>query len=115
VLGPLATRVRPAGGLLKIELVGYALLALISSVTAVHARREPWRLLPRVIAVFPAFHLGHGVGMLHGWINAVRERIELPRPFSVWWSTSRRHTSSPGSPPGIVRGCAGPGSGSPPS
>jgi hypothetical protein len=115
VLGPLATRVRPAGGLLKLELTGYALLAILSGVAAVRARREPWRLLPRVIAVFPAFHLGHGVGMVHGWMKALRERIARPRPLIERWSRSPRHTSSPSFPRESGTLSAGPGSGSPPS
>ena len=31
-----------------------------------------WSLLPRVLATFPAFHLGHGSGQAIGWLRAAR-------------------------------------------
>jgi hypothetical protein len=33
---------------------------------------EPWSLVPRVLATFPAFHLGHGSGQAVGWLRALR-------------------------------------------
>ena len=33
---------------------------------------EPWSLTPRVLATFPAFHLGHGSGQAVGWLRALR-------------------------------------------
>jgi succinoglycan biosynthesis protein ExoA len=32
---------------------------------------EPWALMPRVLAAFPAFHLGHGSGQAVGWLRAL--------------------------------------------
>jgi len=44
--------------------------ALLFALRGVRARGEPWSLVPRVICVFPAFHLGYGVGMARGWLAA---------------------------------------------
>ena len=60
----------PAAWLLAVEVALYAGLALMLGAVALRKRREPWQLLPRVVAVFPAFHVGHGVGMLNGWLRA---------------------------------------------
>jgi hypothetical protein len=38
---------------------------------AVRDRDESWGLLPRVLAAFPAFHLGHGSGQAVGWLRAL--------------------------------------------
>jgi hypothetical protein len=37
----------------------------------VSERGESWDLMPRVLAVFPAFHLGHGSGQAVGWLRAL--------------------------------------------
>jgi hypothetical protein len=37
----------------------------------VSERGEPWGLIPRVLAAFPAFHLGHGSGQAVGWLRAL--------------------------------------------
>ena len=42
----------------------YALCALVFGFKAIRGRRESFRLLPRVVAVFPTFHLAHGLGMV---------------------------------------------------
>jgi hypothetical protein len=34
-------------------------------------RGESMELLPRVVATFPAFHLGHGSGQAVGWLRAL--------------------------------------------
>jgi hypothetical protein len=39
-------------------------------VTAVRRRGEPGHLVPVVVAVFPAFHLGYGTGMVAGALRA---------------------------------------------
>jgi succinoglycan biosynthesis protein ExoA len=38
---------------------------------SVRDRGEPWGLVPRVFAAFPAFHLGHGSGQAVGWLRAI--------------------------------------------
>jgi hypothetical protein len=37
----------------------------------VRERGESYGLLPRVLAAFPAFHLGHGSGQAVGWLRAI--------------------------------------------
>lgn len=56
------------------EVAVYGAFALVFGVDAVRRRREHWGLLPRVIAVFPLFHVAHGLGSLHGWLRAARRR-----------------------------------------
>ncbi len=56
------------------ELVLYSALALAAAVTSVRARDEPPRMIPRVAAVFPSFHLGYGAGLAHGLLRALRAR-----------------------------------------
>ena len=51
---------------LAAELALYGSLALLSGAASVRARDEPWALLPRVTAAYPAFHVGYGAGMAHG-------------------------------------------------
>lgn len=58
--------------LLAGELAVYAVSALVFGVRAIRARHEALRLLPRVLAFFPVFHLAHGLGGLHGWARAAR-------------------------------------------
>jgi len=65
-LGTLSPRVRAARRLLALELAAYSAGALVFGARGVRSHREPWTLLPRVVAVFPAFHVGHGLGMLVG-------------------------------------------------
>ena len=38
---------------------------------SVREHGEPWSLIPRVLAAFPAFHLGHGSGQAVGWLRAL--------------------------------------------
>jgi succinoglycan biosynthesis protein ExoA len=70
ILLPGSARFRLARALLAAELALYAALALASGATSIRRRRESIRLLPRVCAVFPAFHLGYGYGMLRGFVRA---------------------------------------------
>jgi hypothetical protein len=44
---------------------------------AARSRGESWRLLPRVVAVFPTMHLAYGTGMAVGWLRALFERVVL--------------------------------------
>ena len=56
---------------LAVELLVYVALALATAGAAVRGRRESAKLLPRVAATFPAFHLGYGLGMLRGLTGVV--------------------------------------------
>jgi succinoglycan biosynthesis protein ExoA len=67
VLAPLAPFLAPAAYLLAAELALYSTGAVGFGAAAVHGKRESWRLLPRVVASFPTFHVSYGLGMLHGW------------------------------------------------
>jgi succinoglycan biosynthesis protein ExoA len=70
-LAPSSARARQA---LALELGAYAAGALAFGAFSVRRRREPWSLLPQVMLVFPAFHLGYGAGMLRGWLRAALRR-----------------------------------------
>jgi glycosyltransferase involved in cell wall biosynthesis len=56
--------------LLLAELTVYSVLAVAFGAGALRRRKESWGLLPVVVAVFPAFHVGYGAGMLRGCIDA---------------------------------------------
>lgn len=62
----------PARILLAAIVAVYAAAAIVFAVVAVRRGSAPWSLLPRVIAVFPIFHLAHGIGMGLGWLRASR-------------------------------------------
>jgi glycosyltransferase involved in cell wall biosynthesis len=66
-----ATIFFPVGRLiLGLELAAYLLGALVFGYRSVRARREPLGLLPRVVAVFPTFHVAYGAGLLWGLVRA---------------------------------------------
>jgi succinoglycan biosynthesis protein ExoA len=67
-----------AAALLALETTAYAALALGFSVACLRRRREPWSLLPRIVAVFPTMHLAHGLGMIAGWLRTVERRESAP-------------------------------------
>jgi succinoglycan biosynthesis protein ExoA len=73
ILLPASGRFRLARSLLRVELALYVALALCSGVSSIRRRRESLGLLPRVVAVFPAFHVGYGWGMLRGFVRAGRD------------------------------------------
>jgi succinoglycan biosynthesis protein ExoA len=60
---------RRARRLLALEAAGYGAAAVGFAARRV-ATDGDWALLPRVAAVFPAFHLSYGTGMAHGWLRA---------------------------------------------
>ena len=62
---PLARR------LLTLQWALYGSAGVAFAARAVRERGEPWGLLPRVLAAFPAFHLGHGSGQAVGWLRAL--------------------------------------------
>lgn len=72
LLSPAAVWFLAARLLLSGELALYAGSALVLGTASLRRRREPWSLLPRVLAVFPTFHLAYGAGMIHGWIRTAR-------------------------------------------
>jgi GT2 family glycosyltransferase len=63
---PLARR------LLALQWSLYGAAGVAFAARSVRARGESWGLLPRVLAAFPAFHLGHGSGQAVGWLRAAR-------------------------------------------
>jgi GT2 family glycosyltransferase len=69
-LAPAAMLSRVGRRALAVELGAYGAIAVTSTGISIHRRRESWSLLPRVITVFPAFHLGYGIGMLRGFARA---------------------------------------------
>jgi succinoglycan biosynthesis protein ExoA len=71
-LAPAAMVSRVGRRMLAVELSAYAAMAVASAAISIRRRRESWSLLPRVIAVFPAFHSGYGVGMLLGFTRAMQ-------------------------------------------
>lgn len=57
------------------ELLLYASAAVVFAGLSVRARAEPLWLVPRVAPVYPAFHLGYGVGMARAvWRDLVLRR-----------------------------------------
>jgi len=69
---PLALFFRWAAVLLGLELATYLAGAVVFGVRALRTTGQPWRLLPRVVAAFPTFHLAHGLGMLAGLLRLAR-------------------------------------------
>ncbi len=59
----------------------YGLSALAFGIEAVRRRGESFRLLPRVVGVFPTFHLSHGLGMIVSAFGYIIGRKPVaPRP-----------------------------------
>jgi succinoglycan biosynthesis protein ExoA len=78
LLTPLALTVPGARRLVLAEVGAYTLAAAASGAASLRRRREPWRLLPRVVAVYPAFHLGYGIGMARGFLAALGRNEVTP-------------------------------------
>ena len=68
--------------LLGAELAVYGLSAIGFGAASVRSRKESWRLLPHVVAVFPTYHFAYGVGLLRGLLAAPRSKrgTSLGRP-----------------------------------
>jgi succinoglycan biosynthesis protein ExoA len=64
-------RSRVARRLLTLEWGLYGLSGLVFGTRTLRKRGESISLLPRVLAVFPAFHVGLGLGQLVGWLRAL--------------------------------------------
>jgi hypothetical protein len=73
-----STRSGAARRLLAAEVAVYAIAAASSAHLAVRGRAEEPRLTPRVALVFPAFHLGYGVGFCRAALRAARGRFSRP-------------------------------------
>ena len=71
VLFALTARFPLARRLLTIQWSLYSAAGVAFAAHAVRERDESWGLLPRVLATFPAFHLGHGSGQAVGWLRAL--------------------------------------------
>lgn len=78
VFAPAAVRFPSARRLLGAEVALYAASALFFGATSVRRRREPWGLLPQVLAVFPTFHISYGIGMARAWMDAARSATDRP-------------------------------------
>jgi glycosyltransferase involved in cell wall biosynthesis len=70
-----APRSRTARRLLTAEWLAYGTLAAFLAARGVQRREESWTLLPRVLAAFPAFHLGQGAGQVVGLMRALRREL----------------------------------------
>ena len=70
-LGVSIARYPLARRLLVVQWSLYGAAGLAFAVRSVRERGESWGLLPRVLAAFPAFHLGHGSGQAVGWLRAL--------------------------------------------
>lgn len=79
VLALLAPWFQAALVLLAAEVAAYVVAALAFGLRCVRRRGESWRLLARVVAVFPTLHLAHGLGMLVGLVRRPR-RSSVARP-----------------------------------
>jgi hypothetical protein len=53
----------------------YGSAAVAFGMRSLQERNEPMGLLPRVMAAFPAFHLGHGSGQVVGWLHVLRRLL----------------------------------------
>jgi hypothetical protein len=78
VLATVGVWVRSALVVLAAEIVLYLVSASVFGILATHRAKAPWRLLPRVVACFPTFHVAYGVGMLLGVVRRVG--VTPPRP-----------------------------------
>jgi GT2 family glycosyltransferase len=58
--------------LLATELALYGLAAMLFGAASVRKRREPLRQLPRVVSIFPTYHVAYGLGLLRGAFSARR-------------------------------------------
>ena len=70
-LGAGAPLYRASRRLLVVSTALYGVAALAAAVVATRRRGEDLKTAPAVAAVFPCFHFGYGVGMLHGLLHAV--------------------------------------------
>ena len=74
VLMPSALLHRRFRRLLALELAAYVAGAFVFGAASVRRRQEPLRLIAVVATVFPTFHSAYGIGMVAGWLRALRGR-----------------------------------------
>jgi succinoglycan biosynthesis protein ExoA len=74
VLIPTAVFLPPARWLLAAEAGLYGVLAAAFGAASVRRRREPLRLWPRVMCVYPAFHVAYGLGLLRATVSRSNAR-----------------------------------------
>jgi succinoglycan biosynthesis protein ExoA len=74
VLASAAAFIPLAAAVLVLELAAYTCGAFFFGLRTVHARREPLRLLARVVAVYPTFHVAYGLRMHWGMLRLIRLR-----------------------------------------
>jgi succinoglycan biosynthesis protein ExoA len=79
LLGAAAPASRRARRLLAVEVCVYSGCAVGFGAATIRRRRESWRLLPRVVAVFAAFHVSYGVGILRGGFRRSAEPATAAR------------------------------------
>jgi succinoglycan biosynthesis protein ExoA len=80
-LGLAGARVPSARRCLAAQAGAYLSAAVAFAVAGLRRRGEPLSLFLRVVATFPVFHFGYGLGMLHGWLQAVARRFRAkPAP-----------------------------------
>jgi succinoglycan biosynthesis protein ExoA len=72
VLAAAAPRSAGARRLLAAEVSLYLVGAVAAAAASAKGRGEPLTLIPRIAGVFPAFHVGYGLGMIAGWARPLR-------------------------------------------
>jgi glycosyltransferase involved in cell wall biosynthesis len=81
VLVPAAVVLPRARLILGLEVAAYLLGGIAFGYRSIRAREQPASLLPRVVAVYPMFHLAYGAGMLWGFLRTgANDRTALRRP-----------------------------------
>ena len=66
--------------LLAAELILYGVSAVAFGAASIRKRHEPLRQLPRVVAIFPTYHVAYGLGLLRGSLFAGRFGKDVGRP-----------------------------------
>ena len=79
ILVPGAVFVPVARAALLVELAAYACGALVFGFRSLRKRGEPLRLLPRVVAVYPTFHIAYGLGLVWGLVRSSSRFGETPK------------------------------------
>lgn len=83
LLAPGALLSQRARRLLAAELGLYAVAACAFGAASVRKQRERWALLPRVVAIFPTFHLGYAFGMTEGLRRSALEKVRARPPATT--------------------------------
>ena len=94
ILAPAALVLAAARIALVAELGLYVGAAVAFGALSLRRRRERWRLLPQVVAVYAAFHVGYGLGALYGTAKAAASSV-VGRTASAGASPSTADDSAP--------------------